>query len=272
MAVKFTVTVAVLFFLCTVAFSRTPLGLPYDDVALSEITKSDPKATPALLLPSQNPESESKPETEPITVVTYPVNEEIADKTEQEGSTTEVKTESVETVVPLTVVTFRPINPQFFPRRPLLPLRPRHRCRHWHKIMKPRFYGNDMIVSGEKNHGFGVGDEATRGAVRQIPVKRARFHHGGPRFSFFDELANGEEREWGHKKHHKNRRVEGEEKEKEEKHEHKHEHKWGLLRRIRKAEIKQKYIVKTREWFFQGKNMEPIAKMLIDLKAFWIIN
>ncbi|KAJ6701843.1 hypothetical protein OIU74_013084 [Salix koriyanagi] len=191
MAVKLTVTVAVLLFVCTVAFSRTQLDLGDEDVALPELPKSEPKATTVLLLPSQNPETAAK----------HPV-----------------------------VVTFRPINRQFFPRRPLLPVGPRHRCRHGHKMMKPRFYGNDMIVSGWKDHGLGLDDKATRGAGRQIPVKRARI-------SFFDGVANGEEREWGYKKrHHSHLQAKGEEGARKEK----HEHKWGLLKGIRKF-LKQNF-------------------------------
>uniref|UniRef100_A0A6N2M424 Uncharacterized protein n=1 Tax=Salix viminalis TaxID=40686 RepID=A0A6N2M424_SALVM len=204
MAVKLAVTVAVLLFVCTVAFSRTPLDLGDDDVALPELPKSEPKATSVLLLPSQNPETAAK----------HPVGVKTEEKTDPGSSTTE----SFETVVPLTVVTFRPINRQFFPRRPLLPVGPRHRCRHGHKMMKPRFYGNDMIVSGWKGHGLGLDDKATRGAGRQIPVKRARI-------SFFDGVANGEEREWGYKKRHQKE---------------KHEHKWGLLKGIRKF-LKQNF-------------------------------
>ncbi|KAG6788229.1 hypothetical protein POTOM_004286 [Populus tomentosa] len=204
-----TITVTVLFFLCTIASSRTPLDLG----TLPELPKSEPKATPVLLLPSQSLE----------TAVKHPVEVRIEDKTDPGSSTTE----SIETVVPLTVVTFRPINRQFFPRRPLLPLRPRHRCRHGQGMMKPRFYGNDMIVSGGKVHGHGLDDRETRGVGRQIPVKRARI-------SFFDDVANGEQREWRYKKHHKQLQVEGEEREREEKHEHKQEHKWGFLKGIRK--------------------------------------
>jgi hypothetical protein len=96
-------------------------------------------------------------------------------------------------------------------------------------MVKPRFYGNDMIVSGGKVHGHGHGLDykETRGVGRQIPVKRARIY-------FFDDVANGEQREWRYKKHQKHLQVEGEEREKEEKHEHEQEHKWGLLKGFRK--------------------------------------
>lgn len=88
-----------------------------------------------------------------------------------------------------------------------------------------------MIVSGGKVHGHGLDDKETRGVGRQIPGKRARIY-------FFDDVANGEQREWRYKKHHKHLQVEGEgegeEREKEEKHEHEQEHKWGLLKGFRK--------------------------------------
>ncbi|KAI5595255.1 hypothetical protein BDE02_03G125800 [Populus trichocarpa] len=213
MFVKLTVTV--LFFLCAVAYSRTPSDLPDGDFTLPELPRSDPKATPVLFLPSQKPET-----SDPTTEIKYPADVEIEEQKEPGSSSTEVKTESIETAVPLTVVTFRPTNLHFLPRRPLLPVRHRHGCRHGHNMMKPRFYGNDMVVSGEKDDGFELGDhQATRGVVRQIPARWTRFHHGGQRFSFYDDVANGEEREWGHKKHHKHHHVEG-----EEEHEHEHEH------------------------------------------------
>ncbi|KAJ6695316.1 hypothetical protein OIU74_014448 [Salix koriyanagi] len=191
MSVKLTVTV--LFFLCAVAYSRTQTDLPDEDFTLSELPNPDPKATPVLLLPSQ------KPETEPATEIKYSVEVEIDEQTEP------------------------------------VPFRHRHRCRHGHRMMKPRFYGNDMIVSGEKDMivsgekdvDFELGDhQARRGVDRQVPARWTRFHHGGHRFSFYDDVANGEEREWGPKRHH---HVEGEEEqehghEPEREHEHGHEH------------------------------------------------
>ncbi|KAB5564596.1 hypothetical protein DKX38_004650 [Salix brachista] len=216
MSVKLTVTV--LFFLCAVAYSRTQTDLPDEDFTLPELPNPDPKATPVLLLPSQ------KPETEPVTEIKYPVEVEIDEQTEPGSSSTEIKTESTETAAPLTVVTFRPTNLHFLPQRPLLPFRHRHRCRHGHRMMKPRFYGNDMIVSGEKDVDFELGDhQERRGVDRQIPARWTRFHHGGHRFSFYDDVANGEEREWGSKKDHEHHHVEGEEKQEPE-HEHGHEH------------------------------------------------
>jgi len=225
MFVKLTVTV--LFFLYAVAYSRTPSDLPDGDFTLPELPRSDPKATPVLFLPSQKPET-----SEPATEIKYPADVEIEEQKDPGSSSTEVKTESIETAVPLTVVTFRPTNLHFLPRRPLLPVRHRHGCRHGHNMMKPRFYGNDMVVSGEKDDGFELGDhQATRGVVRQIPARWTRFHHGGQRFSFYDDVANGEEREWGHKKHPKHHHEhdqehdhDHEEHEHEDEHEHEHEH------------------------------------------------
>ncbi|KAG6782875.1 hypothetical protein POTOM_012300 [Populus tomentosa] len=198
MFVKLTVTV--LFFLCAVAYSRTPSDLLDGDFTLPELPRSDPKATPVLFLPSQKPET-----SDPATEIKYPADVEIEEQKELGSSSTDEK-ESIETAVPLTVVTFRPTNLHFLPLRPLLPVRHRHGCRHGHNMMKPRFYGNDMVVSGEKDGGFELGDHQVKsGDVRAIP---ARFHHGGQRFSFYDDVASGEVREWGHRKHH---HVEGEE-------------------------------------------------------------
>ncbi|KAF9685922.1 hypothetical protein SADUNF_Sadunf03G0104800 [Salix dunnii] len=154
MSVKLTVTV--LFFLCTVAYSLTQSDLQDEGFTIPELPNPDPKATPALLLPSQNPE------TEPASKIKYPVEVEIDEQTEPGSSSTEVKTVSTETVAPLTVVTFRPTNLQFLPQLPLLPFRHRHRCHHGHRMMKPRFYGNDMIVSGEKDVGFELEDDDVR--------------------------------------------------------------------------------------------------------------
>ncbi|XP_011022515.1 PREDICTED: sarcoplasmic reticulum histidine-rich calcium-binding protein-like [Populus euphratica] len=218
MFVKLTVTV--LFFLCAVAYSRTPSDLPDGDFTLPELPRSDPKATPVLFLPSQKPET-----SEPATEIKYPADVEIEEQKEPGSSSTEVNTESIEKKVPLTVVTFRPTNLHFLPRRPLLPVRHRHGCRHGHNMMKPRFYGNDMVVSGEKDDGFELGDhQATRGVVRQIPARWTRFHHGGQKFSFYDDVANGEEREWGHKMHHKHHHDHEEHEHDHEEHEHEHDH------------------------------------------------
>ncbi|XP_061980723.1 uncharacterized protein LOC133700991 [Populus nigra] len=218
MFVKLTVTV--LFFLYAVAYSRTSSDLPDGDFTLPELPRSDPKATPVLFLPSQKPETN-----EPATEIKYPADVEIEEQKEPGLSSTEVKTESIETAVPLTVVTFRPTNLHFLPRRPLLPVRHRHGCHHGHNMMKPRFYGNDMVVSGEKDDGFELGDhQATRGVGRQIPARWTRFHHGGQRFSFYDDVANGEEREWGHKMHQEHHHEHDQEHEHDHDHEHEHEH------------------------------------------------
>uniref|UniRef100_A0A6M2ENB9 Uncharacterized protein n=1 Tax=Populus davidiana TaxID=266767 RepID=A0A6M2ENB9_9ROSI len=209
MFVKLSVTV--LFFLCAVAYSRTPSDLLDGDFTLPELPRSDPKATPVLFLPSQKPET-----SDPATEIKYPADVEIEEQKELGSSSTDQK-ESIETAVPLTVVTFRPTNLHFLPQLPLLPVRHRHGCRHGRNMMKPRFYGNDMVVSGEKDGGFELSDHQVKsGDVRAIPASWTRFHHGGQRFSFYDDVANGEVREWGHRKHH---HVEGEEEHDHEEHE-----------------------------------------------------
>ncbi|OIW11749.1 hypothetical protein TanjilG_10951 [Lupinus angustifolius] len=82
-------------------------------------------------------------------------------------------------VVPLTFVTFRPIN-RHVPRNPLplsLSLRTgKRRCRHGHR--RPIPYGHDAIVMSDA-----AVDPSNRGVVRQIPTRWARFQ-GGARMRF----------------------------------------------------------------------------------------
>ncbi|CAL0326275.1 unnamed protein product [Lupinus luteus] len=82
-------------------------------------------------------------------------------------------------VVPLTFVTFRPIN-RHVPRNPLplsLSLRTgKRRCRHGHR--REIHYGNDAIVASDA-----AVDPSNRGAVRHNPTRWARFQ-GGARMRF----------------------------------------------------------------------------------------
>lgn len=227
----FTVAVTALLFSFTLATARYPLDLPENDVTshddnLANWSDSDPKVTATLILPSE------KPESQPATAVEFESEEtEHADSKLPEkviGTSESIhersETESDKTV-PLTVVTFRPIN-RHFPRRPLIPFRRAHRCRgshHHHNQFKPwgssRFsgpqevsYGSDMILSGGEDKGFS-------------PV----FNHGGNRLSFIkDEKREEMITRRHHNHHHDHDHEEGEERE------HEHEHEGGFVKGIRK--------------------------------------
>lgn len=105
--------------------------------------------------------------------------------------------------MPLTVVTFRPINRHFRPihdRRPLPFLKP-HRCRHHHfKPMGPRFvhreipYGNDMIMAkGDREEGPASVGPVFRGErLRRLPSRWMKLHHRGPKIPMRHEEFSGE--------------------------------------------------------------------------------
>ncbi|GKV40059.1 hypothetical protein SLEP1_g47735 [Rubroshorea leprosula] len=99
--------------------------------------------------------------------------------------------------VPLTMTNFRPINRRF-PRRPLVPLRNRHRpnCRQGHRFMpwEPRLqkkgipFGDDMLMSDDGMNFDTLLQGGVR-ATRKVPGRWVRFHRRteGPRFTLRDE-------------------------------------------------------------------------------------
>lgn len=223
MAGKIIVTVTILFFLFTFGYARTPLDLPENDVMSIDalLPESNPKATDAILLPSEKP---TVVEFEPETETKLPEID-----TAEETKETEIDS------APLKFVSFRPIN-RHFPRRPFPPFRHGSRCRHHHKIKPwaPRFngreipYGNDMILSGGED------------------VVWTEFHHGGPKFSFMNDVDRREEMKRPHHRHHHHhdRLVAGEVEEKEEReqeheHEHHHHHHDRLVEGEREVEEKR---------------------------------
>uniref|UniRef100_A0A2P2JQ28 Uncharacterized protein LOC103404356 n=1 Tax=Rhizophora mucronata TaxID=61149 RepID=A0A2P2JQ28_RHIMU len=247
---KFVLTFAGLFFLFTLAHSRSPLDPPGNDVITAHATVDMPepnsKTKNGILLPSEKPEfgsekvvevePEAKPSKLPETV-TWP---------ERRAEPLERETQSS----PLTFINFRPIN-RHFPRRPFIPFfRHGHRCRHHHhhlhrfaKSWGPRLngreipYGDDMIVPGKDN----VLDfhPSSRGVARQIPRRWTSFRHDWPRFPYMHDLAEREEEmrmkrphhHYHHRFHPHEEREEAEGKEEIRKQEHEE---GGLLKKIRK--------------------------------------
>lgn len=226
------VIVAVTFFLFAFTHAHTPLDLPENDVAATDLTttfpESDTKTT--ILLPSE------KPESEPATVVEWEADSTADPKSfEYNVNTADAKVDlsesNPETIAaagltqPLRVVSFRPVNRQFHHMhvKGAFPFRFPHRCRHHFKHPGPRFngrevsYGNDMILSGEE---LSV-DPMFRGG-RQIPARWVRFHHNGkPRFPLRHQEWNEEEdvmKPHHHHRHH-HHMEEGEGREHEEREE-----------------------------------------------------
>ncbi|KAM3001612.1 hypothetical protein FF2_037888 [Malus domestica] len=252
---KLLLTVAALFFLFALSHARTSSDLPANEIsgrdpAGAKFPESRPKPrqpTTTILLPSEKPVDDpaTLPEWREITTSKLP---------ESDGATILANEESTEfqhsETVPLTVISFRPVN-RHFRRRPFpLSFRHGHRCRHAHRPMSPRFhggegdavsYGNDMLVASSDDMGF---NPAFRGGARQIPARWVNIRHGGPRFPFRHEEDMELERphHHHHRRHHhehdhdhdRREEFEGTEKQpREHKHDHEH-HGGGLMRRVRK--------------------------------------
>lgn len=193
---KLVLTIAAFFFLFAFSHARTRSDLPaketngHDQSATKlPVTESNPAVT--LLLPSE------KPDSEPATFFQWEHDAADSSKlTDTDGPTILANEESTEfkhsETVPLTVISFRPIN-RHFPRRPFpLSFRHGHRCRHGHRQFgpwTPRFhggererdqdvvsYGDDMILSSGDDTRF---VPAFHGGPRQIPARWENFRHGG---------------------------------------------------------------------------------------------
>ncbi|XP_002509948.2 uncharacterized protein LOC8287759 [Ricinus communis] len=230
-----TVTSATFFFLFAFAYALdlpeiSPVSTTSYDHNLVTLPDSDPKTTTTIILPSE------KPETEPATFVDLePEDTEIPKLSETESK--QEKTEPALTdSVPLTVITFRPIN-RHIARRSVNPFRRGRGChgRHHHHFNQfkiknaqdqgQRSYGDDMIISGGEY----------LGSDRRVPARWAKFNHGGHGFSFTNEEDKRNEmndRPRHHHHHHHHHRHEEEEGEVKD---HKHEYyKGGFMKRIRK--------------------------------------
>lgn len=240
-----------LLFLFSFSHALTPSDLPEKetngrDLANTKFPESETKPATAILLPSEKRDSEPAKDFEWIP-------EAAATKLpDSDGPTILANEESTEFThsesVPLTVISFRPVN-RHFPRRPFpLSFRHGHRCRHGRRHVgpwSPRFhggerdrdavpYGNDMILGDDLAF-----DPVFRGLPRQIPPRWGSFRHGGPRFPFRHDDDMELERPHHHHHHrhdreHDREEFEGMEKPREHRHEHEREHEGGLMRKFRK--------------------------------------
>ena len=214
---RIAVTVSVIFFLFVFAQAYKPT----EDFLRSDswvLTESDPEGAAAsrtILLPSEKPKgkivsnfewkadvnSERLPDSE-VTIGKLPENEgkeaitpelesEIDGAKLPEPEVFEPAEESESNVesVPLTVVTFRPINRHFqrmHDRRPF-PFRMPHRCRHHFKPIGPRFlhreipFGNDMIMARDDDAPTNIGPVFRGGRLRHHPARWVKLHHRGPK-------------------------------------------------------------------------------------------
>ncbi|PSS11320.1 Myb-related protein like [Actinidia chinensis var. chinensis] len=158
---KLAVTLTALFLFFAVISARTPFDLPENNVIDHDPSSSLPvpeaDAKPTLLLPSEKTSAEIDAEDLP-----------------------ESETRTVD-ALPLTIVTFRPVN-RHVPSMRAYPFRIGvRRCRHGMRpMMYPRArggevpYGDDMILGGERRD---FDPEMFHGGVRQIPARWMRFHH-----------------------------------------------------------------------------------------------
>lgn len=246
---KLYLTVAVIVLFCF-AFStaRTPADLPLTDVvgdeSLDAHRESDIQAS-TILLPSERSESE------PVTLVELePESTESNFAEFRTGESSPHDSESTPYSVPLTVISFRPIN-RHFPRRPFpLSFRHGHRCRHGHHQFKPWgprplrrevSYRNDMVDGEEPKSKpvFGDGEEP------QIRTRMIRLRQGGPRFPFrhdedLTERPNHHDQDHDHHHrlhvfHRQHMDMEGgQTKEREVEKEHKHDHAETFMKSFRK--------------------------------------
>ncbi|KAK9274823.1 hypothetical protein L1049_022075 [Liquidambar formosana] len=146
------VIVAVTFFLFAFTHAHTPLDLPENDVAASDLTTTLPESDTktAILLPSEKPESET------ATVVEWEADSTADPKSfEYNVNTADAKVDVSESdpatitaaglTQPLRVVSFRPVNRQFHHMHAKggFPFRFPHRCRHHFKHSGPRFNGRE---------------------------------------------------------------------------------------------------------------------------------
>ena len=226
---RFAVLFTVIFLLFTFSHARFLTGEPEHDVTSEEtmtnLPESDPRTTTAILLPSERPGFEPA---------------KIVDFKHDDASETDSDVESV----PLTTISFHPVN-RHFPRLPLIPFRHKHNCRFHKRPLNPRFqqkryisYGDDMILSDERTR-F---DPESRGVVRQIQARWTRFPDDGPEskehVDFMKPHHNDHEHEYEndqdhdddhhHYHHHQRRHHRGEEDERDEE----EEHEGGFVRRL----------------------------------------
>ncbi|KAJ7945033.1 Myb-related protein like [Quillaja saponaria] len=240
---KLAASFSVLLFLFVLSYARNPGDIPLKDFVSSDPLlepKTNPATAKTILLPSENPDSEA------ATVIEWEPESSNSKNFELDAGleSLEASTESSEASksVPLTVISFRPINRQI-PRRSLpLWVRRGHRCHRIHnsKPWGPRLprreipYGNDMIMKDGEDRGFDKFDPMFRDGVRQIPARWEKFRHGGPRFSFVHDMERKEDNEKGHHHHHHHHHHDHEEGWEFERVEHHHGGGGGFLKRIRK--------------------------------------
>ncbi|PON45234.1 hypothetical protein PanWU01x14_260640 [Parasponia andersonii] len=190
--------------------------------------ESDPKdsttTTANIFLPTQ------KPESDPVNTIEFEPESLVESEHVEKEEEVPKDSEPVNSV-PLTVISFRPINDRHFPRRPFPLTFPHgHRCRHQHLRLRlrrsawgPRSYGDDMILSRQDQSSNPV-----FGGVRQIPARWVKFGH----MDEIDSPHHHHHYHHGHHRHHHDDEAEHEGRE----HEHKHDHGFGsgLLKSFRK--------------------------------------
>ncbi|KAH7513763.1 uncharacterized protein LOC112493417 [Ziziphus jujuba] len=206
---KLYLTVAVIFLIFAFSNARTPADLPATEVigdeSLNTQTRSDIQTASnnPILLPSERSDNE------PVTLVELEPDTIRSNFAEfRTGESSPKDSEPTSESVPLTVISFRPIN-RHFPRRPFpLSFRHGHRCRHGHSQFKPWgprplrrevSYGNDMIIDGEEAKSFKpvFRDEEEP----QIRTRMIRFRQG-PRFPFRHDEEDQMERPNDHEHEH----------------------------------------------------------------------
>ena len=221
---KLALTFALICFFFAFTHARFSSDLTVNDVVKDvkePLPESDPKesTTSNIFLPTES--SEPDPDITDSTVELKP--EKFVESEEfQENPNPNPKDSEEVNSVPLTVITFRPINHRHFPRRPFpLTFRHGHRCHGQHLRLRlrrsawgPRSYGNDMIVSEGVDP---TSDQVFQGGVHQIPAQWVKFRH-------VDEIESPHHH---HNHHHYRHHHEDEAEHEEREHHHEHYHGFG---------------------------------------------
>ncbi|XP_022721258.1 uncharacterized protein LOC111278843 [Durio zibethinus] len=221
---RFSVLFTVIFLLFTFSHARFFTAETEHEVnpeeSIIDLPESDPKTTTAILLPSERPGFEPA---------------KIVDFKHDDASETDSDVE----FIPLTTISFHPVN-RHFPRRPLIPFRHKHNCR-FHKRFRPLnprlqqkhriSYGDDMILS-DGGTGFDpesrwprFPDDATESKEH---VDFLKPHHHDHEYDHEHDHDHDNHHHY-HRRHHH-----GEEDESDEEEEHEHEHEGGFMRRLSK--------------------------------------
>ncbi|KAK4262878.1 hypothetical protein QN277_028377 [Acacia crassicarpa] len=244
---------------CLLCFSTLSMAVDLpaiDKTSRDLLPESNTKSgvVEAIFLPSERLESESAPviESQPEisdSKISKPVSEVETSKLTESSEASDS--------IPITTITFRPINRHMPWRQMRFPARPGHRCRHNHKFKpwNPRLprhqipYGNDMILSNGQENNFDVlpddrvpkipmrwttfgrfesqfTDEPGMERIKEVMTRRYRYHHERDHDDEHDhhrERDHDDEHDHRHERDHDDEHDHRHERDHDDEHDHRHE-------------------------------------------------